>query len=114
MKKPVVPSVAQMAPAYAAGGGGAERLLGPYNVLDNIVEEVEVRTLVQLPYRFVPLALDQHLMPRAAWTVLGGAISLEGGVAETQCALLLAFLRAAAVEGSMTPFAAADLEVVDP
>ena len=114
MKKPVVPSVAQMAPAYAAGGGGAERLLGPYDVLDNNVEEVEVSTLVHLPYRFVSLALDQHLTPRAAWKVLGGAISLEGGVVETQCAPLLAFLRAAAVEGSMIPFAAADLKVVAP
>ena len=103
-----------MAPAYAAGGGGAERLLGPYDVLDNNVEEVEVSTLVHLPYRFVSLALDQHLTPRAAWTVLGGAISLEGGVVETQCAPLLAFLRAAAVEGSMIPFAAADLKVVAP
>ena len=28
VKKAVVPAVAQMAPAYAAGGGGAERLLG--------------------------------------------------------------------------------------
>ena len=47
-----------MAPAYAAGGGGAEKLLGPYDVLDDHSEEVEVRTLVNLPYRFVPLALD--------------------------------------------------------
>ena len=77
VKKAVVPEVVQMAPAYAAGGGGAERLLGPYDVLDNYVEEVEVSTLVHLPYRFVPLALDQHLTPQAAWTVLGGAISSE-------------------------------------
>ena len=49
VKKAVVPAVAQMAPAYAAGGGGAERLLGPYNVLDTHAEEVEVRTLVHLP-----------------------------------------------------------------
>ena len=46
--------------------------------------------------------------------MLVGAISSEGGVVETQCALLLAFLRAVAVEGSMIPFAAADLEVVAP
>ena len=85
-----------MAPAYAAGRGGAERLLGPYDVLDTHAEEVEVRTLVHLPYRFVPLALDQHLTPQAAWTVLGGAISSEGGAVETQCAPLLAFLHAAA------------------
>ena len=65
MKKAVVPAVAQMAPAYAAVGGGAENLLGPYDVLDDHSEEVEVRTLVHLPYRFVPLALDQHLTPRA-------------------------------------------------
>ena len=73
-----------------------------------------MRTLVHLPYRFVPLALDQHLMPRAAWTVLGVAISSEGGVVETQCAPLLAFLRVAALEGSMITFAAADLEFVVP
>ena len=103
-----------MAPAYAAGGGGAERLLGPYDVLDTHAEEVEVRTLVHLPYRFVPLALDQHLTPRAAWTVLGGSISSEGGVFKTQCAPLLACLRAAAVKGSVIPFEASDLEVVAP
>ena len=34
VKKAVVTAVAQMAPAYAAGGGGAERLLGTYDVLD--------------------------------------------------------------------------------
>ena len=78
MEKAVVLADVHMAPAYAAGGGGTERLLGPYDVLDNNVDEVKVRTLLHLPYRFVPLALDQHLMPRAAWTVLGGAISLEG------------------------------------
>ena len=79
MKKAVVPAVAQMAPAYAAGGRGVERLLGPYDVLNNNMEEVEVCTLVHLPYRFVPLALDQHFTPRAAWMVLGDAISSEGG-----------------------------------
>ena len=72
VKKTVVPAVAQMAPAYAAGGGGLERLLGPYDVLDNHVEEVEVRTLVHLPYRCAPLALDQHLTHRVAWAVGGG------------------------------------------
>ena len=66
VKMAVVPAVAQMAPAYAAGGGGAERIQGPYDVLDTHAEEVEVRTLVHLPYRFFPLALDQHLTPRAA------------------------------------------------
>ena len=70
VKKAMVPAVAQMEPAYAAGRGGSERLLGPYDVLDTHAEEVEVRTLVHLPYRFVPLALDQHLTPRAAWKVL--------------------------------------------
>ena len=73
-----------------------------------------MRTLVHLLYRFFPLAMDQHLTPRAAWTVLGGAISSEGGVVETQCAPLLAFLRAAAVKGSVIPFGASDLEVVAP
>ena len=77
VKKAVVTAVAQMAPAHAARGGGVEKLLGPYDVLGDHSEEVEVRTLVHLPYRFVPLALDQHLTPRAAWTVLGGAISSE-------------------------------------
>ena len=112
VKKAVVLEVAQIAPAYAVGGGGAERLLGPYDVLDNHTEEVEVRTLVHLPYRFVPLALDQHLTPRAAWTVLGGAISSEGGAVETQCAPLLAFLCAAAVKGLVILFEASFLEVV--
>ena len=73
-----------------------------------------MRTLVHLPYRFVHLSLDQHLMPRAAWTVLEGAISSEGGVVETQSAPLLAIMRAAAVEGSMIPIAAADLKVDAP
>ena len=114
VKKAVVPAVSQMAPAYAAGGGGAERLLGPYEVLDTHAEEVEVRTLVHLPYRFVPLALDQHLTPRAAWTVLGGAISSEEGAVETQCVPLLAFLCAAAVKGSVILFEASDLDVVTP
>ena len=63
LKKAVVPAVAQMAPAYAEGGGGAERILGPYDVLDTHTEEVEVCTLVHLLYRFAPFALDQHLMP---------------------------------------------------
>ena len=31
-KKAMVPAVAQMSPAYAEGGGGAESLLGPYDV----------------------------------------------------------------------------------
>ena len=114
VKKAVVLAVAQMAPVYAAGGGGAERLLVPYDVLVNNVEEVEVRTLVHLPYRFVPLALDQHLTPQAAWTVLGGAISSKGEHVETQCAPLLSFLRTEEVQGSVIPFAAADLEVVAP
>ena len=48
VKKAVVLAVAQMAPAYAAGGGGAEKLLGPYDVLDDHSEEVDVRTLVHL------------------------------------------------------------------
>ena len=79
VKKAVVPVVAQMAPAYAAGGEGAEKLLGPFEITNEHTEEVEVRTLVHLPYRFVPLALDQQLTPRAAWTVLPGAILSKGG-----------------------------------
>ena len=70
VKKAVVPVVAQMASAYAAGGGGAEKLLGPFDIIDDHTEEVEVRTLVHLPYRFVPLALYQQLTPRAACTVV--------------------------------------------
>ena len=58
VKKAVVPVVAQMAPNYAAGGGGAEKVLVPFDILDDHTEEVEVRTLVHLPYLFVPLALD--------------------------------------------------------
>ena len=80
----------------------------------NIISAVDVRTLVHLPYRFVPLALDQHLTPRAAWTVLVGPISPEGGSIETQCAPLLAFLWAADVKGLVIPFDASDLEVVTP
>ena len=70
-----------------------------------------MRMLVHLPYCFVPLALDQQLTPQAAWTVLSGAISAEGGAVG---APLLSFLRTAAVEGSAIPFATADLEVVAP
>ena len=66
---------------------------------DANTEEVEVRTLVHLPYRFVHQALDQQLTPRAAWTVLAGAIYSEGGTVMEKCAPLLLFLRAAAVEG---------------
>ena len=73
-----------------------------------------MRTIVHLPYRFIPLALDQQLTPRSAWTVLTGAISSEGRAVEAQCAPLLSFLRAAAVEGSAILFATADLEVVAP
>ena len=62
-KKAVVPVVSQMAPAYPAGGGGAEKILGPFNILNDNTEEVKVRTLVHVPYRFVPLALDQQLTP---------------------------------------------------
>ena len=36
----------------------------------------------------------------------------EGGDVEAQCASLLSFMRAAAVEGSAIPFATADLEFV--
>ena len=73
-----------------------------------------MRTLVYLPCRFVPLSLDQQLTPQASWTVLAGAISSKGGDVEAQCAPLLSFLRAAAVEGSAIPFATAELEVVAP
>ena len=68
-----------MAPDYATGEGGAKNLLGPFDILDDHAEEVKVRTRVHLPYHFFPLALDQQLTHRAAWTVLGGAISSEGG-----------------------------------
>ena len=114
VKKAVVLVVAQMAPAYAAGGGVAEKLLGPFDVLDDNTEEVEVRTLVHLPYRFVPLALYHQITPRVAWTVLEGAISSEGGGVGAQCAPLLSFLRAASVEDLAIPFEASDREVVAP
>ena len=71
-----------------------------------------MRTLVNLPYRFVLLALDQQLTLQKAWTVLAGSISSRGGAVKAQCAPLLSFLRAAAVEESAIPFATADLEVV--
>ena len=58
-----------------------------------------MRTLVHLPYRVAPLDLNQQLTPRAAWTVLAGAISSKGGNVEAKYAPLLSFLRAAAVEG---------------
>ena len=54
VKKAVVPAVAQMDLAYAVGGGGAEKLLGPFDVLNNHTEEVEVGMLVHLPYHFTP------------------------------------------------------------
>ena len=38
LKKAVVPAVAQIAPAYASEVGGAERLMGPYDVLGNHAE----------------------------------------------------------------------------
>ena len=76
IKKAVVPVVAQMAPAYTAGGGGAEKLLVPFDIPDDHMEEVKVRTLVHLPYRFVPLAMDQqrvhryfHICARRRWRV---------------------------------------------
>ena len=75
VKKAVVPVVAQMAPTYAVAGGGAENLLGPFTTTDANTDEVEVRRLVHLPYRFVFLDLDQQLTPRAAWTVLAGGIT---------------------------------------
>ena len=40
VKKVVVPFVAQMAPDYAAGGGGSKKLLGPFDILDDNTEEV--------------------------------------------------------------------------
>ena len=79
VKEAVVTVVAQMAPDYTAGGGGAEKLLGPFDILDDHTEEVEVRTLMHLLYRFIPLALDQQLTPREAWTVLAGVIMSKGG-----------------------------------
>ena len=73
-----------------------------------------MRTLVHLPYRFLSLALDQQLTPRAVWTVLAGAISSEGGGVEVQCAPPPSFMCAAAVEGSAIPFETSDLEVLAP
>ena len=71
-----------------------------------------MRTFVHLPYPFVPLNLDQQLTPRAAWTVLAGAVSSKGGGIEANCAPLLSFLCATAVLGSAIPFATAKLEVI--
>ena len=48
------------------------------------------------------------LQPRCIPTIL------KGGGVKAQCAPLLSFLRAVAVEGSSIPFATADLEVVAP
>ena len=44
----------------------------------------------------------------------GGSHILRRGSVEAQCAPLLSFLRAAAVEGLAIPFATSDLEVVAP
>ena len=114
IRKAVTPTSAEMAPAYAAAGAGAEKLLGPYLAGTANTEEVEVRSMVHLPYRFVPLVLDQLLTPRAAWTVLAGAILAEGADAAAKCAPLLTFLRAASVENSSVPFGTGDVEVVLP
>ena len=114
VKKAVVLVVSQMAPTYTAGGGGTEKLLEPFEITNEHIEEVEVRTLVHLPYHFAPLALNQQLMPRSAWTVMAGAISFKGWAVEAQCTPLLSFLHAAAVEGSAIPFETADLEVITP
>ena len=46
--------------------------------------------------------------------MLAGAISSEEGAVETQCAPLLSFLCAVAVEGSAILFETANLEVVAP
>ena len=73
-----------------------------------------MRMLVHLPYCFVPLALDQQLTPRAVWTVVGGGMSSEEGGVKAQCAPPLSFLRAAAVDGLVILFEAADLKVVAP
>ena len=40
VKKAVVPVVAQMSPAYSAGGEVAKKLLGPFDILDDNTEEV--------------------------------------------------------------------------
>ena len=114
VKKAVVTVVTRMAPSYAVGGGGAEKFVGPFDILDDHSEEVKVCTLVHLPYLFFPIAMDQKLTPRLAWAVLVGVILSEGGGGEAQYAPLLSFLRAAAVEGSAIPFETVDLEVVAP
>ena len=49
IKKAVVTAVAQMAPAYAAGGGGAEKLLGPFDVLDDHSSGVFTLTALGAP-----------------------------------------------------------------
>ena len=58
VKNAVVRVVAQMALTYAVGGGGAERIMGPFSTTEKNTEEVEVRTLLHFTYRFFPLALD--------------------------------------------------------
>ena len=70
--------------------------------------------LVYLPCCFFPLDLDKQLTPRAAWTVLAGAIFSKGGSVEAKCAPLLSFLRATTAEGLTIPFSTADPEVVAP
>ena len=110
-----MPAVAQMAPAYAAGGGEAESLLGPYNVLDNHAEKKSrcalsctSRTALS-PWRWTSIS---HLERRGrCWEA---PYHRRGGVVETQCAPLLDFLHAAAVEGLVIPFEVSDLEVVAP
>ena len=69
-------------------------------------------TLVHLPHCFFPLSLNQQLTPWTAWAVLGGFISSKGGAIKTKWALLLTFLRVAAVEGPAIPSAMADLKVL--
>ena len=46
--------------------------------------------------------------------MLGGAILSEGGGVKDQCAPLLSFMRAAAVDGLAIPFEASNLKVVAP
>ena len=113
VKKAVVPAVAQMDLAYAVGGGGAEKLLGPFDVLNNHTEEVEVGMLVHLPYHFTPWRWTSSSRLERRGQCRGSHI-IQGGGREAQCASLLSFLCAAAVDGSAIPFEAAHLEVVAP
>ena len=79
VKNAVVPEVTQMAPAYAAGGGGAERLLGPYDVLDTHAEEVEVRKSRAPPVPFRPLGAGPAPHASSGMDIAGRRHIIGGG-----------------------------------